>query len=446
MSRRLLFIFLALLCMLPCFLLSGCQATPENGAVLQAEGFLKDIAETPFTSYEAPARVENEIDTEHLKIVFDAEIIIPEASAYSIVELQQVQYTEEDYHRLMDHFCPGATWIEQPVLTKAQILEHYWNIQSNSRIPEEEKPQYDYLLEDAKAAPETAAPVPFDLSSSLQKQHVFAAWTSADREEASSFSIHPLIYLWNCVRTQDVVIFQENFLDLDFEEDVYKVEDFKTDSEISQEEAVSIARNTIDALAFDPAITLFSAEKAIAYRNHWPVSYGWQCIFTRNYNGLQLQGLFDHHRIWRNSPPPSYAAPWNQEKIMVYVNSEGVDIIEVRGLGKETGVLYENVALLPFDELLTRIEKQLMYQHAYQGEGVTEKKACVTSIEMIGSVIAERGKPGYGLFVPSWRVNYVLSYKKRGTPTVIDDAATIFNAIDGSYIEPRMTERLLGYD
>lgn len=334
MSRRLLFIFLALLCMLPCFLLSGCQATPENGAVLQAEGFLKGIAETPFTPYEAPARVENEIDTEHLKIVFDAEIIIPEASAYSIVELQQVQYTEEDYRRLMDHFCPGATWIEQPVLTKAQILEHYWNIQSNSRIPEEEKPQYNYLLEDAKAAPETAAPVPFDLSSSLQKQHAFAAWTSADREEASSFSIHPLIYLWNCVRTQDVVIFQENFLDLDFEEDVYMVEDFRTDPEISQEEAVSIARNAIGALAFDPAITLFSAEKAIAYRNHWPVSYGWQCIFTRNYNGLQLQGLLDHHRIWRNSPPPSYAAPWDQEKIMVYVNSEGVDIIEVRGLGE----------------------------------------------------------------------------------------------------------------
>ena len=109
-------------------------------------------------------------------------------------------------------------------------------------------------------------------------------------------------------------------------------------------------------------------------------------------------------------------------------------------------MLYKNVALLPFDALLERIEKQLKYQHAYAQEGITDKMCRVTSIELLGSVIAEKDKAGFGLFIPSWRVEYALSYTEYGTEIVLDGNATYFNAIDGSYIEPRASAEMLGYD
>ncbi len=50
-----------------------------------------------------------------------------------------------------------------------------------------------------------------------------------------------------------------------------------------------------------------------------------------------------------------------------------------------------------------------------------------------------------GLFIPSWRVEYKLFFTERGAEVILDDNATYFNAIDGSYIEPRAMAEMLGY-
>ena len=429
-----------------CLMLSACQSTPREETIIQSGDFLNGLTEVPFTPCEAPQRVEQETNATELEIIFAADVIIPDASAYSIVELEQIKYTKDDYKGFMEHFCPSAKWFEQPERTKAEILESYWAIQNNTRIPNEQKSQFDFMLETAKTAPETAELIPFDLAAHLQEEYGFTAWAYRDEnEEPSTFSISPLECSWNYARLPSGTIYQESFLDFDHEEDVYMKKDFQHEPIISQADAVSIAQEALDALGFDSAIKLYSVEKGITYRNFWPVTYGWQCIFTRDYSGIQLPDAFGAWSTWKNSPPPSYAAPWSQEMVVAFVDDIGLNVIGVRGPSKEKDVLYKNIALLPFNKLLERIEKQLMYQHAYYSDGITEKSCRVTSIELLGSMIAERNKPGFALFIPSWRVNYVLSYTEYGTQIVLDDNATFFNAIDGSYIEPRASADMLGY-
>ena len=83
-------------------LLTACQPTPESVAVIQAGDFLENLQEVPFEPYEAPGYVNDSKTKNGLAITFDAEVIVPEASAYSIVELEQVKYTEAEYAALMD--------------------------------------------------------------------------------------------------------------------------------------------------------------------------------------------------------------------------------------------------------------------------------------------------------------------------------------------------------
>ena len=425
---------------------SACQPTPENETVIQTGDFLENLQEVSFAPYEAPQKVTYETETAELALRFDAEVIAPEANAYSIVQLERMQYTQEDYRRIMDFFCPSAEWFDMPERTKAEIIANYWEIQNNTRISEEQKAQFDYLLEDAKNAPDTVVFVPFDLAAHLEDEYGFTAQTHHAGEDPSFFSITPLSYTWSYARSQNGTIYQESFLDPLLEEDGYKMEDFKRTPQISREEAVAIAKDAIRILGFDAAIQLYSAEKGIAYRNQWPQAYGWQCIFTRQYGGVQAPDPFQGAwNTWKNSPPPSYAAPWPQENIVVFVDEKGLAAFSALGVSREKEVLYENVALLPFDTLLERIEKQLKYQHAFVQEGIADKACDITSIKLVGAVIAQKDEPDLGLFIPSWRVEYKLSFIERGAEVILDNNATYFNAIDGSYIEPRAMAEMLGY-
>ena len=101
---------------------SGCQPTPESETVIQTGDFLKNLQEVSFAPYEAPERVEDSKTESGLTIVFDAEVIVPEASAYSIVELEQVQYSQEEIAALMDLFAPDANWINGMEQTKSASI------------------------------------------------------------------------------------------------------------------------------------------------------------------------------------------------------------------------------------------------------------------------------------------------------------------------------------
>lgn len=122
--------------------------------------------------------------------------------------------------------------------------------------------------------------------------------------------------------------------------------------------------------------------------------------------------------------------------VSVFVDANGVYTCGVRGLAKQTEVLYENVALLPFDMLLERIERQMVYQHASQGERVSKQAVKIQSISLYLSMINIKDKLGYGMLIPSWTVEYIFSYELNGVEERYTNS-TIFNAIDGSYIEPR---------
>lgn len=436
---------LSLICICCMIAAVSCQKTPENVNVLARGNFLEGLVGTPFVPYEAPERIKANEKRSGLNIFFDAEVTVPAASAYGITEVRQVQYTEDDYLRLMEYFSPGTTWINRPEQTKADMIRQYYEIQSSNRFTEPEKEEYEYLLEAAEDAPEVAEMTPFSIKQAMEQGQGYA-WSIGDEGKLSeSFSFYSTTWNWQYMRVASTSVMQQDFLQPEYtESDALLLPDFAYDPLISKDDACAIAWKLIKEMGLASNFAVYTAEKAIAYEGREPNTYGWQFIFTRISNGLQAPFDFDGWVTWKTSPQPAYAAPWSREMISIFVDPEGVYKCDVRGLSAETKVMYENVTLLPFDQLLERIKKQLVYQHAYQEEGVTGQMVTVSSITLGLSVINEKDKPGYGMLIPSWWVDYVSSYKQYGEENHFNNT-TIFNAIDGSYIEPRATEDMLGY-
>ena len=416
-------------------LLTACQPTPESVAVIQAGDFLENLQEAPFEPYEAPGHVSDRKTKNGLAITFDAEVIVPEASAYSIVELEQVKYTEAEYAALMDFFVPGANWISSMQQTKADLIEMNYRIQSSDRYTESEKKEHDRTIqEDLLLAPESVTQTPFDLAAAYADGRG-SAWYPQEGFNAS-FAFNKALGSWQYQREAQTYVQIKDFLTPDVtESDAFMLEDFDRDPEITQEDALAAAQELLRELKLT-GFALYSAAKGIAYEYREPITYGWQFIFTRESCGLQTQYEFQGWKTWKNSPPPAYVSPWNEEVVSVFVDANGVYTCGVRGLARQTEVLYENVALLPFDMLLERIERQMVYQHASQGEGVSKQAVEIQSISLYLSMINIKDKLGYGMLIPSWTVEYIFSYELNGVEERYTNS-TIFNAIDGSYIEPR---------
>ena len=426
-------------------LLTACQPTPESETVIQTGDFLEALQETEFTPYEAPERVEDSKTESGLTIVFDAEVIVPEASAYSIVELEQVQYSQEEIAALMDLFAPDANWINGMEQTKSDLIEMNYRIQSSDRYTESEKKEHERIFQkNLELAPESVTQTPFDLAAAYATGRG-TAWHPLEDGSYASFSMNCDTWSWQYRRKEGASVTRKDFLTPDVtESDSFMLADFEREPEISQEEAVAIAQELLSKLQLSDKLALYSADKAIVYDCRMPYIYGWYFIFTRVNNGLQVPYDFSSWNTWQGSPAPAYAAPWDREMVAVFVDANGVFSCNVRGLAKQTEVLYENVALLPFDALLERIEKQMVYQHAFQQDGVTDQAVKINSIALRLAVINIKDKSGYGMLIPSWWVDYVSSYTQNGVENQFNNT-TIFNAIDGSYIEPRAMAEMLGY-
>lgn len=421
------------------FALSACQATPTQEAVVnKSEDFFEKLTESTDAFYTAPDAVEQQANVHGLDLKFNAKVVMPISTGFRVVEIEQVHYTIDDCKRFMDYFEPGATWIQQPVDTKADVRYRMFRIENSNRFDEYEKQEYRKTFEsELEAAPESVDFVPANVDT-FSDSKVTPIWSLHEDGSRSFFSMRLSgDYVLYKQGVESGIYQRDNFLPSDIE-----YNDFTGDPLISEADALKIAQKAMDDLNLAPELTLLSSEKGIAYQFREPVARGWLFIYTRMNGGLQAPYDFFGYVVWGASPAPSHIGPWDQEALLIFVADEGIYCFDLRGAGREVKKLYDNVQLLPFSDLLERIQEQLVYQHSYHDESIESVEVQVSTISLISSLIDIADKPGYGLLIPSWKVEYqlTLTYKDKEAKIEKVDLSTIFNAVDGSYIEPRKTK------
>lgn len=425
--------------LLACCFTTACQPTPSQSPVVNKGGdYLGGIEETPFEPYAAEEHADRTAKRNGIRMQFDADVIIPETSGYAVYEAERSSFTAAKHMAFIEHFLPNAALVEKPVWTKeyyaAEITKAYQFMALTGRSLES---YIERLKQQMDSAPENAKETPLDLSAMANGAH-YTAYAPAGENVYSCFAgeIGGDDFLY----TRDAYCrcYDEMMLAADAELSEQYGGDFATEPAITEQDAVKLAEQSLTALGIEGMKPLTCSRMCVYGSVGDIVGRGWAVTFTRDCGGLTVP--YDIGGSSGNvNDVPALSAPWGQEVLTVGIDSAGICYFTLKGACTVTKKLYANVPLLGYDELLDRIENQLFYHHAFSADGVKNPCITVKEIRLCAALVNVADRPNTGRYIPAFEVAYSYQFTYGDSDDVIkQDLSMYFNAIDGSYIEPRV--------
>lgn len=361
---------------------TGCSYN-SSSSFIQSLLFESEANDTEEIIY--PDSIEMEIEHSFPFSIL-AKVEIPKKKEYKVVEVKKCQLDKDTVIRLMEYFAGSSNW------------------------------------KDATGK---------DFS---YKDSTFEAFQEADGSKAVFRVTQDDIFEY--IKNNQVVVMREEYLD-GYPE---LAADFSIEPNIDYTQALEIANKTIEDLDYyiDKNIILCYGTKAIGYIGDDPITYGWEFVYTRNCNGLQVPYRSEYD-LWTNSNPPVASAPWEKECLFIFINENGLYRIDARGLGRESENYDACINLLPFEELIPSIVSQIKLQHPGKDyiDNTDNWRIEIKSIKLC-STLLNNVSSSVGYMIPTWEVEYTLEYSIEGEQDVFTQY-TYFNAINGTYVEPRMT-------
>lgn len=408
------------------------------------EDYLAGKQEIPFQGIQMPAQLQYTRDLNGLPLLVDAVITVPAASQYSVAEVKKVQFSIPDYTEMIEYFIGDAALYKETPQTRQAIAEQIILMETVLEAGTEQdyadlEPILEYLKSKFESAPAAVSEYPsFSLSTDYTGSDFMAygSTPSGDMFCVGASNSGNFVY----VRDNNMAMIPQDALTEDDEEWA----DYAGDFPIQAEDAIQIGNQVIADLGISD-MTLDTCVKACGYRYWLPagsgaVSKAWHLAYTRDNYGLQTRFSWLGGTIWNADSVPAAGAPWDSEVIIIIVDENGLLTFNWRGAGKQSAVLRENVALLPFAEMLERMEKQLMYQHLFEAKDDTAPPIIeVYEIRLCAALVSVPNSQDTGRVIPAWEVLYNLTFPLHDGSIGRSPNITYFNAIDGSYIEPRIT-------
>ncbi len=425
--------------LLACCFTTACQPTPYQSPVVNKGGdYLEGIEETPFEPYAAESHADRTAKRNGIRMQFDADVIIPETGGYAVYEAERLSFTAAEHMAFIEHFLPNAALVEKPVWIKeyyaAEITKAYQFMALTGRSLES---YIERLKQQMDSAPENAKETPLDLSAMANGAH-YTAYAPAGENVYACFAgeIGGDDFLY----TRDAYCrcYDEMMLAADAELSEQYGGDFATEPAITEQDAVKLAEQSLTALGIEGMKPLTCSRMCVYGSVGDIVGRGWAVTFTRDCGGLTVP--YDLSGSSGNvNDVPALSAPWGQEVLTVGIDSAGICYFTLKGACTVTKKLYANVPLLGYDELLDRIENQLFYHHAFSADGVKNPCITVKEIRLCAALVNVADRPNTGRFIPAFEVAYSYQFTYGDSDDVVkQDLSMYFNAIDGSYIEPRV--------
>ena len=444
---RIIAAFVAVL-ILTVSVLTACQPTPEREAVIgRQEDVLENVQTTApddFEPIEAPEHInETYDDFSYVKISYDADVVVPDATAYPVTEVSKKVFTEEEvlsYINLFtdDNYEMYAGW----TLTKddyLSLLTKAKQYEGTERVTDDIIEMLQKLYE--KATNDIVNPRIEDLSELPTDR---PPYVNIKNEEGviSSFDFDWDENSFGYNRDNSINALPEHMTnDSQYVKNMdgpYEYFAWKKPGEpdISQKEAYALALECREALGAD--LDLYSVQPCSFIKDYVDKTTGWQFVFTRMISGLQTIDTIGTLN-WREETAPSYGSPWGQEQLIVRVDKEGLYSFWWKGASQISNTEVQSAQLEDFDTIQQRITDQLRYNYAYTGElEDINFEIEIARIRLGISLISLENKTETGVYVPTWYVDYRYKLDARGGDEW-ENQQIMFNAIDGSYVEPRIT-------
>lgn len=454
---------------------AACQPTPEEPVIVgKNDGALEEIMQqTPaatFEPYQAPAHWSETVEEDKLTIEIDTDIALRDASAYPVVKVEPVVFSQEQVNALVNYFAAGKKFYEPPVQTKAdfeaQIVEAMrgHDVDGEYVFDESDQEWVDQLKEKMAAAPADSARIYADTTLTYRtdyetreedtaggKNYIGVSVENADGNDGSISFANYVPGFSHATRfgftaKDDQGYLSETTYDQWMKESEQSVEDdsmrgyegyeaLYDQVAMMEEEATAQGQKILGDLGITGMALVDSSRLA---SGKYPDKGGYELKYMResgSITGYQLTGGGS-----MNEEPPQYSPPFTLETVTIRLTEDGILSFYWNGCANVVETVSENVALLPFDKVQQALKDQIKYKKSF-GEieqyGMEDFAVTVTSAELRVSYIGVKDNPGQALLIPVWVFgtefswqNNVLQREQRYT-----DDDYVFNAIDGGVVD-----------
>lgn len=403
--------------------------TPASaGGFDSSSRLLSEMKPAPFEKIEIPSHVSDEFAYEKLRVLWDADVTVPEIGAYAVMRAQKRELSKYEMLSVIE----GLTGTAKDIYTSwtmsrgevQALFEEAAAYEGTERLPKEYLKNLKNLLENA---PERGENIPAD----KDKLDTYSSlYVPVDDGTVAQFVLSDgFLYYVRDMYTEAYPQWDMTGSQFDSSYETKSHFEWKKpgEPELSKEAALAIAQEFLREMGMELAVK--EAAPCSVLRNNVDKRTGWAFTFTREVAGLRfLDDRFSSYSVGNGDYAPKYMSGWGQEIATVMVDKAGIAKLKITGLSANVQTVMESVTLLAFDGIKCVISDTLnrQYSHSELTYDIT-----VTSISLGTSLISERNAPDTGYYVPSWFVTYSLNGMESASRTII------FAAADGSYIEPR---------
>ncbi len=213
-------------------------------------------------------------------------------------------------------------------------------------------------------------------------------------------------------------------------------------SAVDGAEAAGLAQQAAAALGAEGLVVDTVEERALVYERSQTAVPAVCVVLVRSSGGLTAYDMGTAFVMTERSYP-AYGAPWPQERLEVCVDGEGLATIHYQGMARPTGESAA-AALLPFERLLPLVTQQLARLSSFALRTDWYYTVEVVRWRLGTSLTSLANDPDAGVMTPTWYVTCrETSAPEPGAEGYTTERTVAFNALDGSYLEPRITNAIL---
>ncbi len=412
------------------FLLAGCQPTPDTPPVVNKSEGLSKEAILPAVSQgvkeiDAPSHWKQSLERMqgHMAVEADVDIVLPEISNTPVIELAQMDFTEQRLRELVDYFTGGAPLFKVPAPTRAELEQQLALCQSvqgvyaryNDKEREKSAQRLETMLETAQDKPyEEPVSIAFRQAEPKLRSYILkgdedvpqgnlvfsavtqtggqAATLRAEKFDADAGTNSNFSYVRGTVQSEADLAKQEEYIE---ETETFTTWDFLTNDErevdraeaanmraaidqawqngcaLGQEEAVAQGAKVLQDLSVQ-TLSLESATKgALRYGQQGALGNlqeneggtlkpGYSLVYTLDLGGLRAFQQEGGY-IYPSLPETTYGPRYTQEQLQLFVSEDGIEQVEWYYMTTPVATIAENTKLLPFEQVAQRLADHLSY-------------------------------------------------------------------------------------
>ncbi|MBN2879643.1 MAG: hypothetical protein JXN65_08440 [Clostridia bacterium] len=416
MTKRSKLILFAAVILIIASIATACQPTPDNGTVISKNNTEKEIEESAEQykdvdsiefDYEVPAHVTERypIVEGNLDMVIDADVIMPELDRVPVAKVGSDPFTQERADELIEYFMEDGILVSSWTPTKEYFDELIVEAKKGHLVDgeyvfdEDSQMWLDELLQMREDAPDK------DIQElitdySISNGQRLNGRIVIDGEVKGSVSASEKAFYFNAeksFRSAD----RKNYDEMTGEE----IEMPQREFDFTCEQAEAKAQALLSELSIE-GMKVVETEKIYYFEGSYTsdVDYGGYLLtFMREFGGLTPAKEVG----FGMGPNDSFdvSPPIETEMITVAVNEYGeITMFTWRNPVKILGTMTEHVDILPFEDILARLEEWSKIQFAFMGGYSMETMMIkdVYEIRLGLNYLPIQNNPDEYMYAPCW--------------------------------------------